>query len=120
MSLFHADAIVGACADPGLAATWWEKAFDCRRVPVPGSWDDSADCVALQFPGDDEPAICLSPKARDQNSYPVPVIFTGNIKKAYQGLLERGVVAGPIQGDDPKFFELRDGEGNTVEVSEEP
>ena len=47
-------------------------------------------------------------------------MFTSNIKKAHQHLQERGVAAGPIQGDSPKFFEIRDAEGNTIEISEEP
>jgi hypothetical protein len=120
MPLFYTDSVVLACDDPMLSATWWEKAFEGRRVQVPNSWEDSADCVALQLPGMGEPAICLSPKARDKNSYPVPVIFTTNIKKAQQWFVQRGVVAGPLQGDSPKFFELRDSEGNTIEISEEP
>lgn len=119
-ALFHADSIVVPCHTLQFAADWWEKAFGCLRVPIPSNWDEeSRDCFALQFPEDTEPAICLSPKARDTNSYPVPVVFTSNIGKAHKALLERGLLAGPIQGDDPKYFELTDPEGNTVEVCAE-
>lgn len=120
MSLFYFDAVTMSCHDQQVTASWWERVFDCRRAPVPDYWDESEDCVALLFPGMAEPTICLSPKARDKNQYPVPIIFSDNINKAHQKLTERGIAVGPVQGDAPKFFEIRDPEGNTIEVSEEP
>jgi len=120
MLRFNVGSIVIASSDPSSAATWWEETFECRRVAVPDYWDDSADCIALTFPGAEEPAVCLSPKARNKNMYPVPVIFSSNIKKAHQHFTERGVAPGAIEGDDPRHFDLRDGEGNSSEICEEP
>jgi hypothetical protein len=49
-------------------------------------------------------------------------LYTSNIKKAKELLSARGVSAGEIQQDaqGTHYFELRDLEGNAIEVTEEP
>jgi hypothetical protein len=48
-------------------------------------------------------------------------VFCTNLKKAHEYLLARGVTAGQIQdGGGTQFFELRDLEGNVIEICKEP
>jgi glycosyltransferase A (GT-A) superfamily protein (DUF2064 family) len=49
------------------------------------------------------------------------VIFTDKLKKANEYLLGRDAVLGPIQdGGGTQFFEIRDLEGNVIEICKEP
>lgn len=49
-------------------------------------------------------------------------LFSSNLKKAREHLLSRGVMASEVQQDSQgtHFFEVRDIEGNAIEISEEP
>lgn len=51
-----------------------------------------------------------------------PILFTRNLKKAYEDLVSKGVVVSPIQRDSGgnHFFEFQDSEGNKVEMCLEP
>ena len=49
------------------------------------------------------------------------VIFRQKLKKGHEELERRGVSAGPIEdGGDTQFFEIRDSEGNLIQICEEP
>jgi catechol 2,3-dioxygenase-like lactoylglutathione lyase family enzyme len=52
----------------------------------------------------------------------VPTLYTGNINKAREWLVSRGVAASPVLRDrqHTQHFEFRDLDGNLLEVSEEP
>jgi hypothetical protein len=51
----------------------------------------------------------------------VPVIFSGKLTKAHDYLVSRGAAPGPIQdGGGTEFFEIRDLEGNLIEICREP
>ncbi len=128
MSLFRTDSIAFVYSSVENAKQWWVRAFDCKQVKVPTDWDSPLPSdVALKLPGDSEPTILLSDRAEveqagfDRSSAVVPIIFTDKLKKAHEQLSDRGVLSGPIQdGGDTHFFEIRDPEGNVIEISEEP
>jgi hypothetical protein len=50
------------------------------------------------------------------------MLYTGAIKKAREWLSSRGVTVGAIEKDrqGTQYFEVRDLEGNVIEVAEEP
>jgi hypothetical protein len=104
------------------------NAFDCKVVRVPVDWDCPLPSdVALQLPGHNTPTILLNAKAEiEQAGFARPspvssVIFCTKLKKGHEHLVARGVLAGPIQdGGDTQFFEVRDVEGNLIEICKEP
>jgi hypothetical protein len=128
MALFYTDSVTLAYADVEAAKRWWVDAFDCKVVNVPSDWDCPLPSdVALQLPGHDGPTILLNSKAEIQQAgfdRPLPVssvIFCNKLKKGHDHLTSRGVLAGPIQdGGDTQFFEIRDTEGNVIEICKEP
>jgi catechol 2,3-dioxygenase-like lactoylglutathione lyase family enzyme len=128
MALFYTDSVTLAYSDLETAKRWWIEAFGCRIAKVPSDWDGSLPSdVALQLPGHDAPTILLSSKAEieqakfDRPSPVASVIFCNKLRKGHEHLASRGILAGPIQeGGDTQFFEVRDTEGNLIEVCKEP
>ncbi|HKW26364.1 MAG TPA: hypothetical protein VJN48_11310 [Terriglobales bacterium] len=128
MSLFRTDSVALSYSNIEEAKRWWISAFDCKQVKVPPDWDNQLPSdVALKMAGDSEPTILLSNRAEvtqagfDRSASTVPVIFSDKLKKAYEHLTRRGVLAGPIQSDgETEFFEVRDSEGNVIEICKEP
>ena len=128
MPLFYTDSLTLAYSDVESAKSWWVNAFDCKVSKVPSEWDCPLPSdVALQLPGHDAPTILLTARAEveragfDRPSPLAYVIFCQKLKKGYGQLAGRGVLAGPIQdGGDTQFFEIHDGEGNVIQVCEEP
>ncbi len=127
MALFYTDSVTLAYSDVEAAKRWWVDAFDCKVVRVPSEWDCPLPSdVALQLPGHDAPTILLNSKVEvEQAGFDRPpvasVIFCNKLKKGYDHLTSRGVLAGPIQdGGDTQFFEIRDTEGNLIEICQEP
>jgi len=128
MSLFRTDSVALSYSNIEEAKRWWISAFDCKQVKVPPDWDNQLPSdVALKMVGDSEPTILLSNRAEvtqagfDRSASTVPVIFSDKLKKAYEHLTRRGVLAGPIQSDgETEFFEVRDSEGNVIEICKEP
>jgi hypothetical protein len=75
----------------------------------------------------DEPAILLSSQAEVERagcarpSPGVSTIFYSKPKKAHPPLVSRSIPAGPIHdGGDIEFFEIRDIEGNLLQIRQEP
>jgi hypothetical protein len=128
MAMFHAESVTIAYASVEAARDWWTRVFDCYQVPLPADWDDSLPSdVALKLPGQDRPAILLCDRAEatqarlDRTPSPVPIVFCSKTKKAFEYLLSRGLLASPIQSDgSTTFFAIRDLEGDTIEIAEEP
>lgn len=128
MSLFRTDSVTLSYSNIEEAKRWWISAFDCKQVKMPPDWDNQLPSdVALQMAGDSEPTILLSNRAEvtqagfDRSASTVPVIFSGKLKKAYEYVTGHGVLAGPIQSDgETEFFEVRDSEGNVIEICKEP
>ena len=127
MALFCTDSISLCCTNVQLAKQWWIGTFDCKEMRVPPDWDCQLPSdVALTLRGTDEPAILLCDRdevqrARYERLNERPIIFCTNLKKAHEYLHGRGGAVGPIQdAGGTQFFELRDLEGNTIEICEEP
>ena len=100
------------------ATAWYKEKLDLHEITV--ELDEPEGCVALGFPNDDY-AFVLGPVGTPTDE-PNPLLFTSNIAKAREFLRSRGVNAGEIQKDrqGTRYFEMRDLEGNMIEVSEEP
>jgi len=128
MGLFRTDSVALSYSNVEAAKQWWIDTFGCKVVRVLPDWDNSLPSdVALSLPGDGEPTILLSARSEveeanlDRPSPVATVIFCDKLKKAYEHLSGRGVLAGPIQdGGDMQFFEIRDTEGNLIEICKEP
>jgi hypothetical protein len=127
MPRFYTDSVTLVYSDVEAAKRWWIDAFDCKMARVPPDWDCPLPSdVALQLPGHGAPTILLSAKTEveqagfDRPSPVASVIFCDQLKKGHEQLTSRGVLPGPIQdGGDTQFFEIRDTEGNVIEVCKE-
>ena len=66
-------------------------------------------------------AVCLGPPGRSSEEF-THSMNASSVKKAREFLIARGVNVRPIQEDrqGTHFFEMRDLEGNVIEISEEP
>jgi catechol 2,3-dioxygenase-like lactoylglutathione lyase family enzyme len=128
MPLFYTDSITLTCSDLETTKRWWVSTFDCKAVKVPQDWDCLLPSdVALQLPGFDAPTILLSARAEvkqagyDRPAPPAYVIFCPKLKKGHELLASRGANPGPIQdGGDMQLFEVRDAEGNLIQICKEP
>jgi len=127
MALFHTDFLSLACSNVEAEKQWWITAFECKQTKVPVDWDCPLPSdVALKLPGADQPTILLSDRVEieragydRQNDH--PLVFCSNLKKAHGYFRAGNAVAGPMQdGGGTQFFELRDPEGNVIEVCQEP
>jgi catechol 2,3-dioxygenase-like lactoylglutathione lyase family enzyme len=104
--------------DVEAAVRWYEANLGLRRVKV--ELDDGEGCVALGFDRDDC-SVVVGPRGKSSGEL-TALLFTSSSKKAREFLLSRGVQVNEIQedGQGTRFFEIRDLEGNAIEVSEEP
>jgi hypothetical protein len=126
--LFRTDSVALVYSNVEEAKRWWINAFDCKPAKVPPDWDNPLPSdVALQLPGHSMPTVLLSDRAEadqagfERSSSVVPVIFSDKLKKGREHLASRGILAGPIQGGgETRFFEIRDIEGNVIEICKEP
>jgi catechol 2,3-dioxygenase-like lactoylglutathione lyase family enzyme len=100
------------------ATAWYKEKLDLHEIKI--EIDDGEGCIALAF-SNDEFALMLGPAGAPTDE-PSPLLFTSNIAKAREFLSSRGVNTGEIQKDrqGTRYFEMRDLEGNMIEVSEEP
>jgi len=100
------------------ATHWYMQKLGLRKIRV--ELDDPKECVALGF-SKDEYAFTLGPRNRpgDETN---PLLYTSNAKKAREHLNALGIPVGEMQRDrtNTYFFEMRDLEGNVIEISEEP
>jgi hypothetical protein len=81
--------------------------------------------VALKLPGASDPAIVLSDRSEVERAgysrqNDRPILFSSNLKKAHEYLRGKSSMIGPIQDGGTQFFELRDPEGNIIEICQEP
>ncbi len=127
MALFSTDFLSLCYSNLPAAKEWWIKSFECRQERVPQDWDCPLPSdIALKLPGDVEPSILLSDSAEVRTSgyesaNEHTILFCRNLAKARQYLQSRGVIAGPTQdGGGTEFFEIRDLEGNVIEICKEP
>jgi len=114
-----ADSFYIGVMDVAGATSWYIEKLGLQNVPV--EMDDAEGCVALGFSKKDQTTLVLGPL--DKPSYETtPMLYASNIEKAREVLSSRGVNVGEIQRDQQgtHYFEMRDVEGNVIEVSEEP
>lgn len=128
MARFRTDSLVFFYSNVEAAKQWWISTFDCKAMKVPPDWDNPLPSdIALRLPGYSEPTILLSDRSEaeqagiGQLSTVAPIIFCDKISKAQEWFSAHGVMAGPMQEDsETQFFEIRDVEGNTIEICKEP
>lgn len=103
--------------DIAAACAWYAEKLGLRKVDI--EMDDGEGCVALGFEKD-QAAVVLGPPAPTDEF--TPMLYTSKVQKAREFLDARGVNVGEIQQDrqGTHYFEMRDLEGNVIEVSEEP
>ena len=121
--LFWTDSIVLSYSDVVAAKKWWAMAFDCEEVMMPPDWDDPLPSdVALTLPGIEEPTILLRSRSEGGGSAEHPIVFTTKMKKAYEHLRDRGVLAAGAVHEEwgTELFEITDPEGNVIEICNEP
>jgi hypothetical protein len=103
-----------------FATSWYIEKLGLQTVPA--EMDDPEGCVALGFSRKDQTRIAvLGPQGKPTDGT-TPMLYASNVKKAREILGSRGVNVGEIQQDRQRthYFEMRDLEGNVIEVSEEP
>lgn len=103
--------------DLAAATSWYIEKLGLRTVNV--EMDEPEGCVALGFAKDDY-ALCLGPPGRPTDEL-TPMLYSSNLKKAREHLTSRGVNVGEILQDrqGTHYFELRDLEGNLIEICQE-
>lgn len=127
MALFWTDSIALCCSDVAACKKWWIAAFDCKEAKAAADWDCILPSdVDLTLPGDDVPTISLSDwaevrQAGYERSNDHTIIFCSKLKKAHEYLQSRGTASGTIQDSGgTEYFEVRDPEGNVIEICKEP
>lgn len=100
------------------AEAWYIEKLGLRKMNV--EMDNGEGCIALGF-SKDECAVTLGPPGKPTEEL-TPILFSPNVKKARETLSARGVNVSDILQDrqGTSYFEMRDLEGNVVEISEEP
>jgi len=115
-----ADSSYIAVLDIGPATSWYIEKLGLQKVSA--EMDDPEGCLALGFSKKDQTSIAvLGPQGKPTDGT-TPMLYASNIKKARAVLGSRGVNVGEIQQDQQGtyYFEMRDLEGNVIEVSDEP
>jgi hypothetical protein len=99
----------------GTSRSWGSKRF-LRK------WTTRRGVSRWAFSKKDQTCIAvLGPQGKPTDGT-TPMLYASNIGKAREVLGSRGVYVGGIQQDrqGTHYFEMRDLEGNVIEVSEEP
>jgi catechol 2,3-dioxygenase-like lactoylglutathione lyase family enzyme len=122
MSLFYfSDPIYLPVRDVNSAAAWYIEKLGCRKQK---SHDDAEPGeIVLAYSDDTESEVLeLVPMEAGETASEYPIIFTTDATKARNFLSSHGANVGPIQTDEQgtRYFEMRDVEGNAIEISEEP
>src|SRR5882757_4860870 len=101
-------------ADIAAATAWYIDKLGLRKIDV--EQDDCEDCVALGFAKDDY-ALCLGPLGHSNEEF-THMLNSSNLKKTREFLISRGVNVTEIRQDRQRthYFEMRDLEGNLIEI----
>jgi len=104
--------------DLATSASWYKEKLGLREIEA--EMDEREGCLALGF-SNEEYIITLGPVGKPTDELR-PILFTTNVKKAREFANSRGAGANQIERDaqGTNYFELRDPEGNVIEVCEEP
>ena len=105
-------------SDVTVASSWYMEKLGLHKVHL--EMVDGEGCVALGF-AHDEGALTIGPAGKPTEGL-TPIIYAASAQKAREVLHSRGVTVGEIQQDrqHTHYFEMRDPEGNVIEVCEEP
>lgn len=101
--------------NPPVVADWYVQKLGMRKLA-----ETICGTVGLKF-GSDGESLILEPRDELYPRKPL-VLFTRRIRKARSVLASRGISVGEIATDrqGTRYFEFRDPEGNSIDVSEEP
>jgi len=115
-----ADSFYIGVVNIGPATSWYIEMLGLQKVTA--EMHDPEGCVALGFSKKDQTCIAVLGPRDKLTDETTPMLYASNIKKAREVLGSRGVNVGEIQQDrqGTHYFEMRDLEGNVIEVSEEP
>jgi predicted enzyme related to lactoylglutathione lyase len=104
--------------DIASAASWYADAFGLRQHTT--KFDDGQKGIELSD-SDNEVFFVLGPRDVPAN-HETAMLYTSHIDQARKHLTSRGVIIDKIQRDrqGTRFFEIRDLEGNTIEICDEP
>jgi glyoxalase/bleomycin resistance protein/dioxygenase superfamily protein len=120
MSLIRlADSFYVGVHDVAAASSWYMEKLGLKQTTA--ELDEGEGCVALSFPKEIPLVIVLGPSGALSDGA-TRMLYASNVKKAREWLSSRGVNVGMIEKDrqGTQYFEMRDLEGNVIEVSEEP
>jgi catechol 2,3-dioxygenase-like lactoylglutathione lyase family enzyme len=125
MALFYSAGAANyvGVSDIAAATAWYIEKLGLRKVKV--ELDNGEDCIALGFDklgsDKDDCAICLGPRSGCAEELG-PRLYCSSAKKAREFLASRAVTVGEIQQDSQgtHYFEMRDMEGQLIEICEEP
>jgi hypothetical protein len=114
-----ADSFYIGVLDLAAATSWYIEKIGLQKIPA--EMDDAEGCVTLGFSKKDRTAIVLGPRG-NPNDGTTPMLYASNVKKAREVLSSRGVNVGDVQEDrqGTHYLQMRDLEGNLIEVAEEP
>jgi hypothetical protein len=117
--IWVADSFYVGVHDVAAASSWYMEKLGLKRAEV--ELDEGEGCVTLVFPKEIPAPIILGPSGSPPDGT-TRMLYASNIKKAQEWLTSRGVDAGAIEEDrqGTHYFEMKDLEGNVIEVSEEP
>ena len=103
--------------DLAAATAWYIEKIGLRKIDI--EMDEPEGCIALGF-SKDEYAFTLGPQGKPTEEL-TPRLYASNVKKASEFLSSRGVNVGEIHQDEQgtHYFEIRDLEGNGIEICEE-
>ena len=106
-----------------VAVSWYKEKLDCReltREEKETLRSDESSVTILALPGPYLTGVYFYPDPSG-NPTTVPVLYVGDLAKAHRLLSERGVACTPIQSDASghSYFELRDLDGNVIEICHE-
>jgi hypothetical protein len=98
--------------------SWYKEKLGLREIDV--EMDASEGCVALGF-SHDEYIVALGPTGKATEELG-PILLTKNINQAPDYVSSRAASVGPMERDaqGTPYFEIRDLDGNVIEVCEPP
>jgi catechol 2,3-dioxygenase-like lactoylglutathione lyase family enzyme len=117
MSLFSGAIFIGV-SDIDAAVAWYKEKFELRESPDPVIDGEPGDVGLVSRNG----AVDVVMRPGSGGPVETPMFDTGNVQKAREWLLARGVNVGPVQtdGQGTRYCEMYDLDNNMIEICEEP
>jgi len=106
----------------GGAREWHKEKLGLREARTKREDDSGLPFVDLQIGSQDTFITLTEAEAGTSVSDVRPMVFSGNLEKAREWLVDHGVAVGPIESDSGgnRLFAFRDLDENTIEVCAEP